>query len=90
MSFVVYHNRLKLCTAPKETSSKTTKSRNEQEKLEDSVDSCHMNMESEEQLIALIPTDSEEDTPQPRKSQRNCRPPNRFGNNVYDYDDLIP
>ena len=31
-----------------------------------------------------------ESTPQPRRSQRSRQPPNQFGNNVYDYDDLIP
>ena len=90
-SFIVHHNRLKICTTSADQGSSdipcSPTETNEQEKQEDSVESQPWNTDD---LIAIVPTDSGESTPQPRRSQRSRQPPNRFGNNVYDYDDLIP
>ena len=90
-SFIVHHNRLKLCTAPAENSSDVTCSladTKEREKQAGCMESYHCN--TDEDLIAIIPNDSEESIPSSQRPQRSRRAPDRFGDNVYDYDDLIP
>ena len=88
-SFIVHHNRLKLCTSPTESSTEsTTCGPTDIKQQEDSTESHQWN--ADDDLIAIIPADSGESTPQFRRSQRSRQPPDRFGNNVYDYDDLIP
>ena len=59
-SFIVHHNRLKICTAPTESSTESTCSptnAEEQADQEDSIESHHWN--TDDDLIAIIPADSE-------------------------------
>jgi hypothetical protein len=89
-SLVVHHNRLKRCTtSPPESPSKSKEQDNSNNQgLDDSEERPQMN--AGEDLIAIIPTELEENCQQSQRPRRNRHPPNRFGDNVYDYDNLIP
>ena len=90
-TLVVHHNRLKLCTSPMNTPTEVTCCPTDVNDQKESRELQEQN--AEEDLIAIIPANSAnsgESTPQPRRSQRNRQPPDRFGNNVYDYGDLVP
>ena len=88
-TLIVHHNRLKLCTSPTNSSTEVAPSPTDVDDQEESRGL--QERDTVEDLIAIIPASSgESSTLQPQRPQRNRRPPDRFGNNVYNYDDLIP
>ena len=84
----VHHNRLKPCYTPKETVEASATTPEAQPLLEEPTTGSQ-NTETREPEIGVIP-DQEIDDDNSQRPRRNRRPPNRYGDAVYDYDELIP
>ena len=84
----INHNRLKPCTSnngSRDSSGAMVNSKqNETQQAENQPEP------SDEPLIGIIPNDNSGSETNRARPTRNRRPPDRYGDTVYDYDTLIP
>ena len=84
----VHHNRLKPCTSnngSRDLSGAMVNSKqNETQQAENQPEP------SDEPLIGIIPNDNSGSETNRARPTRNRRPPDRYGDTVYDYDTPIP
>lgn len=80
----VHHNRLKPCTSSKSHGSPSTLDNANQSESQQ----LSTNQVADEPLIGAVPNID----PDPHRGRpaRNRCPPNRYGNAILDYDNLIP
>ena len=87
LTLTVHHNRLKPCTFPKSNERLNTPN-SPIEPKQNKLPQPAANHQANEPLIGIIPNmDSETRRGRPA---RNRHPPNRYGNAIIDYDNLMP